>query len=110
MGPSGDCRHLPAPDFGQWHDPCDYATDSGPLASRSGAPYPREASAGSSMRRGRTMPNRSWSHQEMARATADDRRSQTAWDLVVRIECPRDLRLRRGIQRDGEAMRWKSVV
>ena len=29
------------------------------------------------------------------------------WDLVVWVECPRDLRLRRGIERDGEAMRWK---
>jgi uridine kinase len=29
------------------------------------------------------------------------------WDLIVWVECPRDLRLRRGIERDGEAMRWK---
>ena len=30
-----------------------------------------------------------------------------AWDLVIWVECPSDLRLRRGIERDGEAMRWK---
>jgi uridine kinase len=29
------------------------------------------------------------------------------WDLVVWVDCPRELRLRRGIERDGEAMRWK---
>jgi uridine kinase len=29
------------------------------------------------------------------------------WDLVAWVDCPRDLRLRRGIERDGEAMRWK---
>jgi uridine kinase len=29
------------------------------------------------------------------------------WDLVIWVECPRELRLRRGIDRDGEALRWK---
>jgi uridine kinase len=29
------------------------------------------------------------------------------WDLIIWVECPRDLRLRRGIERDGEALRWK---
>jgi len=29
------------------------------------------------------------------------------WDLVVWVDCPREMRLRRGIERDGEAMRWK---
>ena len=28
------------------------------------------------------------------------------WDLVIWVECPRELRLRRGIERDGEARRW----
>jgi hypothetical protein len=31
----------------------------------------------------------------------------SVWDFVVWVECPRDLRLRRGIERDGEALRWK---
>jgi uridine kinase len=29
------------------------------------------------------------------------------WDFVVWVECPRDLRLNRGIERDGERLRWK---
>jgi uridine kinase len=29
------------------------------------------------------------------------------WDFVVWVDCPREVRLRRGIERDGEAMRWK---
>jgi uridine kinase len=29
------------------------------------------------------------------------------WDFVVWVECPRELRLRRGLERDGEALRWK---
>jgi uridine kinase len=29
------------------------------------------------------------------------------WDLVIWVECSRELRLRRGIERDGEALRWK---
>jgi uridine kinase len=29
------------------------------------------------------------------------------WDLAVWVECPRELRLRRGIERDGESLRWK---
>jgi YD repeat-containing protein len=31
----------------------------------------------------------------------------SVWDFVVWVECGRDLRLRRGIERDGEALRWK---
>jgi uridine kinase len=31
----------------------------------------------------------------------------SVWDFVVWVECPRDLRLRRGIERDGEVLRWK---
>jgi hypothetical protein len=30
----------------------------------------------------------------------------SVWDFVVWVECARDLRLRRGIERDGEALRW----
>jgi uridine kinase len=29
------------------------------------------------------------------------------WDLVIWVECSRELRLRRGVERDGEALRWK---
>jgi uridine kinase len=29
------------------------------------------------------------------------------WDFVIWVDCPRELRLRRGIERDGEALRWK---
>lgn len=29
------------------------------------------------------------------------------WDLIIWVECSRELRLRRGIERDGEALRWK---
>lgn len=29
------------------------------------------------------------------------------WDLTIWVECSRELRLRRGIERDGEALRWK---
>ena len=29
------------------------------------------------------------------------------WDFVVWVECPRGVRLRRGIERDGGALRWK---
>jgi hypothetical protein len=33
------------------------------------------------------------------------------WDLVVSVDCPRELPLRWGIERDGEAMRskWETV-
>jgi uridine kinase len=30
-----------------------------------------------------------------------------AWDLTVWVETPREVRLARGVARDGEAMRWK---
>jgi uridine kinase len=29
------------------------------------------------------------------------------WDFVIWVECPRELRLHRGIERDGEGLRWK---
>jgi uridine kinase len=31
----------------------------------------------------------------------------SVWDFVIWVECPRELRLRRGIERDGEELRWK---
>ena len=33
------------------------------------------------------------------------------WDLVIWVECPREVRLRRGVERDGEALRskWETV-
>ena len=31
----------------------------------------------------------------------------TIWDLVIWVECARELRLQRGIERDGESLRWK---
>jgi uridine kinase len=33
------------------------------------------------------------------------------WDLVIWVECSRELRLRRGVERDGEALRgkWETV-
>ena len=29
------------------------------------------------------------------------------WDLAIWVDCPHDLRLQRGVERDGEALRWK---
>jgi dephospho-CoA kinase len=29
------------------------------------------------------------------------------WDLTIWIDCPRETRLARGVQRDGESNRWK---
>ena len=39
--------------------------------------------------------------------SASRRELGPAWDFVIWVECPRELRLSRGIERDGEALRWK---
>jgi uridine kinase len=39
--------------------------------------------------------------------SASRRELGPAWDFVIWVECSRELRLSRGIERDGEALRWK---